>query len=159
MYLIVNGRIKNGDMWIPDDPDNKDFMEYQAWVSAGNTAAFDIASAKAHKRLSIEHERAELLSAPVEYNGNMYDASPMALFNLISTLIFLLGGNTLPVGFVWRDADNNNVPLTVAELSLLGGVLFARNNAVYAQSFVLKDQLLAAQTIEEIDSIAWPVGP
>jgi hypothetical protein len=32
------GVVRDDGAWIPDDPANRDWIEYQAWCSAGNAA-------------------------------------------------------------------------------------------------------------------------
>lgn len=42
---MIKATLDDGSvLWIPNDPMNSDFQDYQAWVAAGNTIAPDPAA-------------------------------------------------------------------------------------------------------------------
>lgn len=55
----------------------------------------------------------------------------------------------------WRTYDDQSRTLTVAELTQLGASMFQAQQVIWYKQAMLKDQILAATTISEVNSITW----
>ena len=65
-----------------------------------------------------------------------------------------LAGAPLPT--VWRDDNNDDMPITsIEQLAAIGGAMAQQTEAVYHRSWELKVDIEAATTVEELDLIEW----
>lgn len=65
-----------------------------------------------------------------------------------------LSGAPLPT--VWRDSNNNDMPITsVEQLVVIGRAMAQQTEIVYHRSWQLKAAIDAATTIEELNAIEW----
>ena len=55
----------------------------------------------------------------------------------------------------WTTADNQRVPLGVADFAAINGAAATRSNALHIKYNELKEQVNACETIEEVDAITW----
>ena len=106
----------------------------------------------------VNEIRAEKIDAPVEFNGHDYDADPQSVANLTGVVASLGAG--IPVGdVVWRDANNVDVTHSPESLVALAGTMLARNQAVYAASFTIKNAIAEAEDPSTVDiNSGWPAA-
>lgn len=93
----------------------------------------------------------------VMYNGHAWDTDDLSRSNIVGTVSAINAGIPLPVGFVWRTQDNQNIQMAAADMVGLGAAVLQYVNSVYGYSWQLKAQLAAAADPSTIDVTAgWP---
>ena len=55
----------------------------------------------------------------------------------------------------WTTADNQRVPLGVADFATINGAAANRSNGLHIKYNELKEQVNAAETVEEVENIKW----
>lgn len=166
MYqLLEKGVLRLSDnKEIKPDRSDVDWLSYQAWVAGGGVPTANAAHAppplsyvRALKKSQVNQLRDIKMAAGVLFAGELYDSDAVATLNLTSVLTMVLSGSALPAGFTWRSKNNNNVPMTVADLRGLAGALFQRGQAVYAASWAHKANIdVAADPASYNISGGWP---
>lgn len=111
--------------------------------------------AKSDKHAEITTARDAAIGTEIEYGGYAYDADSRSQSNLTATVAACNAGILLPEGFVWRTADNQNVPMDATALAGLAAVMLVQGNAAYQKSWQLKAQLDAAATVAAVEQIVW----
>ena len=56
---------------------------------------------------------------------------------------------------VWTTADNQRVPMGVADFAQINGAAALRSNDLHIKYNELKERVNAAQTVEEVETIVW----
>lgn len=111
-----------------------------------------LAEAKATKKRNIEADRDAECELPVTANGHTWDADKRSQELLNGAIALAQVGGPLPD--VWRDADNNDVPITsIADLLAIAEVIAQQVRAAYARSWQRKAMLEAATTIDEVNAV------
>lgn len=151
---------------------NYDFQEYSAcaeWCNKNNATIVDkgdyyecvaipqpsneekLASAKAKRIQELKLARdAEELS-PISYGGYLWDFDDKAQMR-INGAITVLGTATV----TWTSADNEEVEnVGVNELKSVVGAAALRSNELHVKYRELKAQVDNAETVEEVEAIAW----
>lgn len=105
-----------------------------------------IAAAKDSKKREIEAWRAEQEAQPFtfEWSGHTWDAGPESLARLSPVTMTVRPENSRDA-FVWNDADNEPVHLTMAQAEELAAAMaqvqLDRNNEIYQRQREMKDEL------------------
>ena len=110
-------------------------------------------AAKDKKRKEVNDMRSLLLSAPVEYQGSQYDADSTAIQNISSVL--LLGGDE---SVIWRDYNNQDHTMTMADLQGLANAIKDRNSLLYARSWEIKADIDALIDIDTVNAYVITFG-
>lgn len=103
-------------------------------------------AARAAKRQEIEAWRTEQEAQPFtfEWNGRIWNAGPESLARLSPVTMAVRPENSR-AAFVWNDANNEAVHLTLAQAEELAAVMaqaqLDRNNEIYLRQRELKDVL------------------
>lgn len=158
-YAILNGqkvfKVQNTESEItigcPDNVEPGWLYVDGDFVAPPGTLEF----ARKKKLAEINTTRTNKLDQPVSFGGYLWSASPVAVLNLTQVMGLINSGETVPAKFTWRTIDNQNVPATAANLIALNKAIFTHTYTVYKQSWNLKDQVLAATTVAEIEAIVW----
>ena len=56
---------------------------------------------------------------------------------------------------VWTTADNQRVPMTIADFAAINGAAAVRSNALHVKYNELKESVKEAKTAEEVEAIRW----
>lgn len=64
-------------------------------------------------------------------------------------------GIPTPSTIDWRTYDDQSRTLTIAELTQLGASMFQAQQIVWYKQAALKDQILAATTVAEVNAVVW----
>lgn len=59
----------------------------------------------------------------------------------------------------WTLADNSNVTLTLAQLTVVGVAALSQVQGAHQVARVLREDIWEAETVEDVQAIAWPVSP
>ena len=111
-----------------------------------------LAEAKAAKKRQIEAERDAACEQPVTALGRTWDADKRSQELLNGAIAMAQAGGPLPA--VWRDHDNNDMPIAdVSDLLAIAGAIAQQVQAAYARSWQRKAALEAAQTMEEVNAV------
>lgn len=110
---------------------------------------------KAGKAAAVDAYRAKVLAAGVMYLTNRFDSDQQSILNLNTVVNLITAGQALPHGFVWRSADNVDVPFTSTDIVSLLSIMVMTANRVYQSSWAVKALISAATTTEELAAIAW----
>lgn len=92
----------------------------------------------------------ETTTVPVDVRKNTPDIQNISGLTQAATLQIITNDNTL---LSFRGADDIIYALTPQEIITLGTTVSKKYSAMYAQSWVMKDQLQATTTIDEINNI------
>lgn len=92
----------------------------------------------------------ETTTVPVDVRKNTADIQNISGLTQAATIQIINNDNTL---LSFRGADDVVYTLTPQEIIKLGTTVSKKYSAMYAQSWVMKDQLQATTTINEINSI------
>lgn len=104
----------------------------------------------------INSHRAVLQSSHFPHNGHTWDCDEVSRMNIIgvNTLVVVNGG-VLPDDFVWRDSENNNVPMSGPQMVELGVTMFAFLTECYKASWIHKAAVSQLTTVEEVAAYSW----
>ncbi|TCS72094.1 uncharacterized protein DUF4376 [Sulfuritortus calidifontis] len=118
-------------------------------IDAHPAAGLD--AAKAAKRERINAERDAKCVADVTVHDRRWQADKRSQELLAQAVSLAQAG--LPLPAVWRDADNNDMPVTsIADLLAIAGAIAQQVQAAYAESWARKAAVDAATTIEEVEA-------
>ena len=107
--------------------------------------------AKAAKKRQIEAERDAACEKPVAALGRTWDADKRSQELLNGAIALAQAGGPIPA--VWRDHDNNNMPITgLSDLLAIAGAIAQQVQTAYAASWARKAAVDAATTIDEVDA-------
>jgi hypothetical protein len=110
-----------------------------------------LAEAKAARKRQSEAERDAECWQPVTALGRTWDADKRSQELLASAITLAQAGGPLPA--VWRDHDNNDMPVTdIADLLAIAGAIIQQVQTAYATSWARKAAVDAASTIEEVEA-------
>jgi hypothetical protein len=106
---------------------------------------------KAAKRRQIEAERDSACVQPVHALGRTWQADKRSQELFSSAITIAQAGGPLPA--VWRDAENNDMPVTsLADLLAIAGAIAQQTQAAYSDSWARKAAVDAATTFDEVDA-------
>ena len=107
--------------------------------------------AKAAKKRQIEAERDAACEQPVTALGRTWDADKRSQELLASAITLAQAGAPLPT--VWRDHDNDNMPVSgLDDLLAIAAAMAQQTQAAYARSWQRKAAVDAAETAEEVEA-------
>lgn len=110
-----------------------------------------LAEAKAQKLAQIEADRDRQVRANVSALGRVWQADDRSQKLLGDAITLAHAG--LPLPPVWRDVDNQDMPITgIADLLAIAGAMAAQTQAAYSESWGRKAAVLAATHLAEIES-------
>lgn len=89
----------------------------------------------------VDSERTRRIAKGFTFEGNQFDTDDTSLRNLTATVSLLGVGSSLPDGFTWRSADNQNIPMDAAKLLSFGGQILNWVNSNYVASWTIKAEL------------------
>lgn len=98
----------------------------------------------------IDNIRSSYMSDSFIYNGHRWDSDAISRSNLLGTLKHAEHNGGLPPEFVWRDYDNNYVPMTVTEMGALAEAMFNFINQCYLISWEHKDSINALMDVTAV---------
>jgi hypothetical protein len=105
----------------------------------------------------IDQRRDAQLDYGFVWNARRWQANVRSSGNLTGTLTAIGCGFVLPDGFVWRDADNVDLPVTLDDLRAFALAMMSFAATVTFCSFALKNAITASDAPESIDLTAgWP---
>ena len=112
-------------------------------------------NAKTNKIQAINDKRDETINAGVEYKGHIFQSADEDRNLLVAAGVNFqkLGGT--PENFVWISKDNEQVPFSLDDLFFLGAKMAQSVNENTLKARTLKDKVLAAATLKEIEAIKW----
>lgn len=110
---------------------------------------------KDQKWQSVKQERSLRENSTFTYNGNLYDADKEHIPGAAQLALLAKSANQ-PFSINWTLADNSVVTLDADEMIAVGAALGSYINSIYDTARDLRDQINAATTIAEVDSIQWP---
>lgn len=142
-YSITDSAIKPYPL-RPSQYHQFDFAT-ESWVST----AEDLEAAKADKNAEVNAWRASAMLAPIEFNGALFDADEQAIKNISAVLLMaVVTGNSSAI--TWRDFNNVDHELALAELQSLAAAIQTRTEALYTASWAHKANVGALQSVAEV---------
>lgn len=116
--------------------------------------AEELEEAKANKKKEIDAAKIAYIEGGVTFKDKVFQSAEYDRNLLTSTVsLYSITGTALPDGFVWISEDNTSVPMTLAELIQLGALMAQKVNEGTIKARQLKDQVLSAKTINEVQAI------
>jgi hypothetical protein len=136
--------------------------EIVAWLASGNILepAQTLEQAqRAQLDLITVSRNAAMAALVTSWDGDMWDANEETsnrIANIFSMIREAESQNIPTPGEIpWRTADNKSRVLTLPELTGMGQAVFLAQQAVWAKNAMLKDAIVAADTIAEVEAIVW----
>ena len=103
------------------------------------------------RELKCQRDAAEV--EPIEYGGHLYDYDSQARDRISAAIIALeLQGEGTTIE--WTTADNQDVKVTANDLRMVIAAAAERNNKLHTAYNTAKEQVEAAQSRTEIDTIS-----
>ncbi|EGZ4525339.1 DUF4376 domain-containing protein [Salmonella enterica subsp. enterica serovar Abaetetuba] len=158
IYISDPGPLpENTTTQAPASPIDK--FENGQWVADLNTARI-----QKHADINNWRNTQENANYTFTFNNHNWDYGK-ATQERLSLSVQMAKSNKLPVGFIWTDADNNDVPMTSGELLNLSDAI---DQAMFTMG--LKIHLRQREMKEEIDKltdaqavldyvVGWPAKP
>lgn len=169
MYKLVRNfdgvrrfNVDGSEDLIPNNPDYPQWREYQQWLAEGNAPdeAWTLGDAqRAQLDLITASRNAAMAALVTSWDGDMWDANEETsnrIANIFSMIREAESQNIPAPGEIpWRTADNKSRVLTLPQLTGMGQAVFLAQQGVWAKNAMLKDAIVAADTIAEVEAIVW----
>jgi len=149
---------QENNMFIPNDPANRHWQEYQKWLAEGNQPdpIYTLDELKQHKKSEIKSAFQKAVSS-----GFMYSEILQADVNFgyehlknVENLIENMKSNNL-TEIQFRIYDNSFVTATLEQLENLKFEMIRYEINLYQKKWDLEQQIDAAVSEEEINQINW----
>ena len=112
-----------------------------------------IANIRARKIVELKRQRDSKEVEPIEYGGHLYDYDSQARDRISAAIIWLdAQGDGAKIS--WTTADNVDSVVTAQDLRMIIAYAAARNNKLHTAYRTAKEQVEAAQSKVEIDTIS-----
>jgi hypothetical protein len=107
----------------------------------------------------IKASRSVTLTSPLITPYGTFDADPASQKNITDAIALMqvLEATGSPQTVEFTLADNTVVMLTTQQMIEVGVLLGTRTQGIYSTSRALREQLEYATTIQEVQSVVWPV--
>lgn len=133
----------------------KDYPHLRAYRGLSGPARPDmteevLARVKGVIRTFINDQRDKLMAEGVVYNGVKFDTDTAAITNILGAQSFVSSGQSLPEGFTWRSANNEDIEFTSTDVENLAVSVFAHRNAVYQRSWEKKQEVENCTSVAEL---------
>ncbi|HAT1685410.1 TPA: DUF4376 domain-containing protein [Klebsiella oxytoca] len=121
------------------------------------------ARTRKHDEINAWRNAQENANYTFPFNGRNWDYGK-ATQERLTMSVMMAKQNRLPEGFIWTDADNNDVPMTAGELLNLSDaidqVMFTKGLQIHMRQRTMKeevDKLTEVQAILDY-GVGWPDG-
>lgn len=112
-----------------------------------------IANIRARKIMELKRQRDSKEVEPIAYGGHLYDYDSRARDRISAAIIWLdAQGDGAKIS--WTTADNEDAAVTAHDLRMIIACAAARNNKLHTAYRTAKEQVEAAQSKAEIDTIS-----
>lgn len=112
-----------------------------------------IENIRARKIFELKRQRDAAEVEPVEYGGHIYDYDSQARDRISAAIIWLdAQGDGAKIS--WTTADNEDAVVTAHDLRMIIAYAAERSNALHTAYRAAKEQVEAAQSKAEIDTIS-----
>ena len=111
---------------------------------------------KADKWKAIKLAREQKIGAGFTHNNMVFQSDPVSIQNIMGAVQMALLTDPAPFSIQWTLANDQVVELNSAALRGVGLSLGARVDSLHSQARVLRAQIDAATTPEEVNAIQWP---
>lgn len=112
-----------------------------------------IENIRARKIIELKRQRDNAEVEPVEYGGHLYDYDSKARDRISAAIIWLdAQGDSAKIS--WTTADNVDSAVTAHDLRMIIAYAAERNNKLHTAYNTAKEQVEAAQSKTEIDTIS-----
>lgn len=112
-----------------------------------------IANIRARKIVELKRQRDSKEVEPIAYDGHLYDYDSQARDRISAAIIWLdAQGDGAKIS--WTTADNEDSAVTVQDLRMIIAYAAERNNKLHTAYRTAKEQVEAAQSKAEIDTIS-----
>lgn len=112
-----------------------------------------IANIRARKIVELKRQRDSKEVEPIAYDGHLYDYDSQARDRISAAIIWLdAQGDGAKIS--WTTADNEDTVVTAQDLRMIIAYAAARNNKLHTAYRTAKEQIEAAQSKAEIDTIS-----
>lgn len=112
-----------------------------------------IANIRARKIVELKRQRDSKEVEPIAYDGHLYDYDSQARDRISAAIIWLdAQGDGAKIS--WTTADNEDSAVTVQDLRMIIAYAAERNNKLHTAYNTAKEQVEAAQSKAEIDTIS-----
>ena len=120
----------------------------------------ELTNAKQNRLVYITESRdSELRQLTCEWDNDQWDARETDSMRIANVLTMIEQANNqgipTPSTVNWRTFDDQTRTLTVPELVQLGASMFQAQQVVWYKQAMLKDMILAATTVQEVNAITW----
>ncbi|EAM6404731.1 DUF4376 domain-containing protein [Salmonella enterica] len=158
VYISEAGPLpENTTTQAPASPVDK--FENGKWVADLNTAL-----TQKHAEINDWRNIQENMNYVFRFNNHNWDYGKTTQERL-SLSVQMAKANKLPAGFIWTDADNNDVPMTAGELLNLSDAIdqamFIKGLQIHLRQREMKeevDKLTDAQAVLDY-VVGWPASP
>lgn len=136
------------------------YPEPTATDITNNTTAADLSWAQSAKIASGLQSYQSTVTASISFTNaagvtDIYQADPDSIQKLHEVLSGYRSTGTVPTGFYWRSATNQNNPFTFADLNNLALSLTNRGWAAFQHLQNFKAQVMACTTITCVQGVTW----
>ena len=136
------------------------WADYEAWTLVSGALVQSLAYAQATQSALLRSSYLSAIAANISYTSaagvtDTYQCDPGSIRNIQSCLSAFRASGTVPSGFYWRSATNNNNAFTYADLVNLSAAIANRGFTNFAQLQSLLAQVMAATTVSAVQAIVW----
>jgi hypothetical protein len=116
-----------------------------------------LAELKLDKLRDLDTAYAAAITQPVSYMGTTFQADPASVELMNRAINVYTAAGSVPEGFWWLDAENNKVPMTLAQLQGLGQAVADRVWTSFQHLQNLKDAVRDPDLTdpEDLAAIVW----
>lgn len=126
-----------------------------AMLTSSMLPAAALAATQADRSQILYASYINAITQPVAYMGTMFQTDSISQDNLTKTLTGFASAGSAPIGFYWVDSTNNQVPMTLVQLSGLAQVMLGQGWSAFQHLQTLKAQVRAATDIATAQAIIW----
>jgi len=135
----------------------------QYWADTAGTLSYGdvmvalngLASVQQTQIQTLQTAYQAALQVPIAYMGTTFEADASSQIVVAHSITVYTVEGATPPGFYFVDTNNNQVPMTLAQLQGLGSAIAASYWTVFQKWTTLKAQVLAATTLAEVQAVVW----